>query len=91
MPRVRLLLSGRVQGVGYRWFAREQARELGVRGWVRNLPDGSVEVAASAPDAAALARFVDRLRIGPRGANVASVRELADPGDDLPDPFTIHP
>lgn len=89
MPRVRLQLSGRVQGVGYRWFAREQARELGVRGWVRNRPDGTVEVAAEAEEAQ-LARFVERLRIGPPGANVAAVRELADQGEELSAPFQIQ-
>ena len=89
MRRVRLLISGRVQGVGYRWFAREQARELGIRGWVRNLPDGNVEVAAEA-DAEPLARFVDRLRSGPPGANVAAVRELDAPDDQVPDAFTIR-
>ena len=89
MPRVRLMISGRVQGVGYRWYAREQARSLGVRGWVRNVPDGTVEVAADA-DADVLAHFVDRLRIGPPGANVAAVRDLGDPGEVLPDPFTIQ-
>ena len=88
MGRVRLLVSGRVQGVGYRWFAREEARALGIRGWVRNMPDGTVEVAAAAADDV-LPRFVERLRTGPPGANVAGVRELADPGDNLPDPFTI--
>ena len=89
MARVRLLVSGRVQGVGYRWFAREEARALAVRGWVRNMPDGTVEIAASAADDT-LTRFVERLRAGPPGANVAGIRELADPGDDLPDPFTIR-
>lgn len=89
MARVRLIVSGRVQGVGYRWFARGQARALGVRGWVRNLSDGGVELAAAADDEV-LARFIEQLRIGPPGANVASVRELGDPGEDLPDPFTIH-
>lgn len=44
--RIRMLISGRVQGVFYRLHTREQSQRIGVRGWVRNLPDGRVEVLA---------------------------------------------
>ena len=71
---VRLRVSGRVQGVGFRWFARQAARELGVVGRVKNLPDGSVE-ALAAGDLATLASFRERLREGPRGAWVLDVQE----------------
>jgi acylphosphatase len=71
---VRWLLAGRVQGVGFRYFAREQARELGVTGRVRNLPGGVVEVEA-AGDLEALARLRERLRQGPPGARVARLDE----------------
>jgi acylphosphatase len=61
---VRIVVSGRVQGVGYRYFARAQAQSLGVRGYVRNLADGSVEaVAVGPPDG--VEQFVARLRDGP--------------------------
>ncbi|MCM2254851.1 MAG: acylphosphatase [Vicinamibacteria bacterium] len=60
---------GRVQGVGYRYFALREAETLGVCGHVRNLPDGSVEVNAEAsPDA--LARFEEKLRSGPSFSRV---------------------
>lgn len=67
-----LRITGRVQGVGFRWFTRRTAGELGVRGSVRNRPDGSVEVHAEGP-AEVLARFEERLRRGPRGARVDGV------------------
>jgi acylphosphatase len=70
----RAVVKGRVQGVGYRFFAERAARELGIRGWVRNLPDGSVEALAEGEDDA-IARFLDRLRQGPRGSRVESLAE----------------
>jgi acylphosphatase len=74
-PRaVRWLLAGRVQGVGFRYFVRQEARELAVTGRVRNLPGGEVEVlAAGGPEA--LERLRQRLRQGPPGARVAHLSE----------------
>lgn len=77
------LISGRVQGVGFRWWTRREAQTLGIRGWVRNLPDGDVEVHA-AGDAAGLEALEGRLRQGPGGAGVEAVRP-AGPGRDLPE------
>ena len=74
MRAVRLVLRGRVQGVGFRWFTRHAAREMGVAGRVRNLPDGAVEVHAAA-DPETLARFVARLREGPPASRVTAVDE----------------
>lgn len=69
-----LLIDGRVQGVGYRWFARNAGRELGLTGKVRNLPDGRVEIhAAGDPDK--LAELIGRLREGPPAARVQSIAE----------------
>jgi acylphosphatase len=68
----RFLISGRVQGVGYRYFAGLSARETGVTGWARNLDDGRVEVHANG-SAAQLEDFEARLRMGPRFADVRSV------------------
>ena len=72
----RYIVTGRVQGVGYRLFARDAAVREGIRGWVRNLADGSVEVHAEG-DAEALMRFEMAIRRGPIGSRVDDV--LADP------------
>ena len=65
----RYVASGRVQGVGFRYFAHATASREGLHGWVRNLPDGRVEAAAEG-DADAMERFEQALRHGPRGARV---------------------
>ena len=71
--RVRLLVRGRVQGVGYRWFARDAAAGMGVAGWVRNLPDGRVEIEAeSAPEA--VESFLRELQTGLPFARVDEVQ-----------------
>jgi len=72
----RAIVQGRVQGVGFRFFAERAARELGVRGWVRNRPDGSVEALAEGDDAA-LETFIERLKRGPLSSRVDRV-EVAE-------------
>jgi acylphosphatase len=68
----RFVVSGQVQGVGFRYSAMAQARRLGLTGWVANLPDGSVEGVAAGPDEA-LHQFRDWLRRGPPAARVKGV------------------
>jgi acylphosphatase len=68
----RYVISGCVQGVGYRYFAVRAAREMGLAGWVRNLDDGCVECYAIGP-ARRLEDFEGRLRLGPAHAEVRSV------------------
>jgi acylphosphatase len=69
MQVVRILVTGRVQGVGFRAFVTRRAAELGLAGWVRNRPDGAVEAEAAGPEAA-LRAFVAALETGPRLAHV---------------------
>lgn len=66
------LVSGRVQGVFYRASTQEQARQLGLTGWVRNLPDGQVELVACG-DESGLVRLEQWLRQGPPHAQVETV------------------
>ena len=70
----RWLISGRVQGVGYRYFAQRAAVALGLTGYARNLPDGRVEVYAVGPEDA-LSELSGALRQGPRWADVGGVEE----------------
>lgn len=72
MTTRRFVVSGRVQGVGFRWFTVRCAGREGVRGWVRNLPDGRVEIEAGGPGDAML-RFEREIRTGPTGARVDAV------------------
>jgi acylphosphatase len=76
----RFLIGGRVQGVGFRFFAETVASREGVHGWVRNLPDGCVEAVAEG-DAEAVERFERAMRHGPRGARV----ERVEVDDRVPD------
>ena len=84
MTPLRLRVIGRVQGVGFRWYVRAEAARLGLAGWVRNQPDGSVEVAVDGPPGARDA-LVGALRRGPPSAVVDRV-ELV-PGDSLDPPI----
>ncbi|MCI0583653.1 MAG: acylphosphatase [Chloroflexi bacterium] len=70
--RLDAVVRGRVQGVGYRVFALRLALDLGLTGWVSNLPDGAVRCVAEG-DPEALDRFVEGLRRGPAAALVEGV------------------
>jgi acylphosphatase len=74
----RFVVHGRVQGVGYRFFAQRAASGLGLKGYVRNLPDGTVEVYASG-DEASLTKLRQELEAGPIGARVERVEEQHAP------------
>ncbi|MEP6731649.1 MAG: acylphosphatase [bacterium] len=90
MHQLHLRISGRVQGVGFRWFAREEARRLGLSGWVKNLSGGDVEIAVGG-EPSSLERLRRALEVGPTGAGVTDVADIpGDPAPSLPYPFTIH-
>jgi acylphosphatase len=77
-----LLIAGRVQGVGYRGWMAHKAAELGISGWVRNRPDGSVE-ALIAGEVASVEELSRLCRRGPRMAEVSSIDEdLAEPPEE---------
>ena len=84
----RYIVRGRVQGVYFRGSAQAQAEKLGLRGWARNLPDGTVEVYAQGPAPAQLA-FHEWLRRGPRMARVSAVEEV-DAGDEVCTAFVVR-
>lgn len=71
--RARVRISGSVQGVGFRYEARDRARSLGVGGFIRNLPDGTVEAAFEGEEER-VESMIDWCRRGPGGARVEDVR-----------------
>jgi len=89
MPATHLLVSGRVQGVGFRWFVRVAARRLQLAGWVTNRRDGTVEIAASGREEK-LAEFRRVVSRGPDGAEVTGVAELDPIAEELGFPFVMR-
>ena len=89
MPTVRLRIAGRVQGVGYRMWAERTATGLGIRGWVRNRSDGTVELLAAGDDGA-IAALIEACRQGPRAAAVTEVA-VEDAADDGSGGFGARP
>lgn len=82
-------ISGRVQGVGYRFFAEREANRLGLAGYVKNCWDGSVE-AYAVGDPVSLEEFKRALASGPRSARVTSVEEAEEPVDKRYASFVIE-
>lgn len=77
----RFLVTGQVQGVGFRWFVARHARELGLAGYARNLPDGRVEVVVAGEAGEAMAQLEVLLRNGPAHARVQAVEREEAPDD----------
>ena len=80
MRRIRFVVTGRVQGVGFRWFVKAEARPLGLTGWVRNREDGAVEGEVEGRDDA-LEALIPCLEEGPSSAIVTNV-EISEISDD---------
>jgi acylphosphatase len=78
VPRLHLIARGQVQGVFFRVSAAHEAQRLGLTGWVRNRPDGGVEMCAEGP-ADRLASYRRWYAQGPPGAIVSDLEELAEP------------
>ena len=79
-------VHGRVQGVGFRWYVLKSAQRRQLAGWVRNNPDGSVELEA-AGTAEAISELKEKVRRGPAVARVDRVQELPVTSAQLPFPF----
>ena len=88
MPARRIVVSGRVQGVAFRFYTREEAESLGLAGFVRNLRDGRVELVAQGEEAA-LAALERWCAHGPPAARVDDVAAEDHPVVDGLDAFTI--
>lgn len=87
---VRVVVSGRVQGVGYRAWTGAKATEFGLHGWVRNLRDGRVEAVFAGP-ADVVARMIDACRSGPRLARVDALDVIEAPGEETGPGFRTRP
>jgi len=85
----KFLITGRVQGVGYRYFAERWASQLGIHGYVKNLWDGNVEVYAIG-EAWAVEELKRQLAEGPRSARVAAIDESEEPVDKRYNRFLIE-
>lgn len=89
MRIVEVKASGRVQGVSFRAWTQEQARDLGLRGWVRNEPGGEV-TGCLAGDAARVDQMLERMRSGPPASEVRDLAVQEAPGAEVPEGFEIR-
>ncbi|MFZ1731921.1 MAG: acylphosphatase [Bacteroidota bacterium] len=84
-----VVISGLVQGVGFRYFAMQKARATGIRGFVRNLYSGEVEVVAQAEESM-LDAFLRDLKVGPRSAHVKGVKLVWQDEAEMYNSFDIR-
>ncbi len=86
---VKVVISGLVQGVGFRYFVYREAVKLGIDGYARNLPDGQVEVVASG-DKGAVDELIKLVRVGPRYASVSDMHLVEIPPPENLKGFAIY-
>ena len=89
LERRRVVVRGRVQGVGFRLFAVRVAREMGLSGFVRNLPDGLSVEAVAQGESERVRQFVGALREGPGGSFVSEVEESVEPLIEAEEGFVV--
>ena len=89
MARLHVWIEGIVQGVFFRASTRQAAQDLGLTGWVKNLPDGRVE-AVFEGDKDACQKALDYVRVGPEGARVSKVDEVWGEDEESFDAFTAR-
>ncbi len=77
MKRYHLYVSGRVQGVGFRWYAQRIGNKIGVYGWVKNLPDGRVEIIVEG-EKEKVERFLEELKEGYLGKNIREIEKIEE-------------
>jgi acylphosphatase len=77
MKRYHLYVSGIVQGVGFRWYAQKIGRRIGVYGWVKNLPDGRVEIVVEGEDEK-VEIFIKELKEGYLGENIRDIEKIEE-------------
>jgi len=87
MNQYHIFISGRVQGVFFRANTCRKARELGVKGWVRNVSDGRVEVVAQGEK---IKEFIEFLKQGPLNAKVENVEIIKEPAEEMYENFEIN-
>lgn len=88
MKQLHLWISGRVQGVGFRHFTTQQARALGLSGWVKNLNDGRVEAVLKG-SGNAINEMLSQLEQGPRLASVKQIEKEEEPIDNSIHGFSV--
>ena len=90
VSRLHAVITGRVQGVGFRYFVLRNAKELGLAGWIRNRTDGAVEIVAEG-NKDDLQRLASKLKTGPPTAWVKNVATRWQPAEDSFADFAIEP